>query len=308
MRKKTNEVFMQEVIDLVGDEYTPLDAYQLSNKNIRMKHNTCGTVYEQTPNNFLNGKRCPNCNGNNARRKTTEEFKKEVFNLVGNEYTVLGEYINRSTNIRVRHNTCGKEYLVLPHNFLSRSRCIECYHSSLRLSKEDVEDRIRNSLDDSYKLASEYVSLQKTSKVKHEVCGNTFNVRISDIIQKKSSCPYCSQSVGEQQVASYLRNKNIEFMINKKFDDLKNKRLLSYDFYLPKLNVLIEFQGEQHFVPKTFGGITVQEAKKRLELQKYHDSLKRQYAKDIGYTLLEPNYKLNTFDKVSKFLDDNLHC
>lgn len=308
MRKKTNAEFVQELEALVGSEYTPLESYILSSKPLKMRHNTCGHIYSTRPNAFLKGGRCPNCYGNKANTKTTEQFKKEVFDLVGNEYTVLGEYVNRVIDIKVRHNTCGREYLVRPYNFLSRSRCIECYYDSLRLTIDEVEDKIRNSLDDSYKLISEYVNLQKKSKIKHTVCGNTFDVRISDIIQKKSSCPYCSQSVGEQQVASYLRNKNIDFVITKRFEDLKNKQLLSYDFYLPKLNVLIEFQGEQHFVPKTFGGITKEEAKKRLELQQYHDKLKRQYAKDNGFTLLEPNYKLNTFDKVIKFLDKNLHC
>ena len=34
-----------------------------------------------------------------AKRKTTEEFKKEVYTLVGNEYSVLGNYINNKTKI-----------------------------------------------------------------------------------------------------------------------------------------------------------------------------------------------------------------
>lgn len=308
MRRKTNEEFVREVDELVGSEYTILEEYTLSSKPTKMRHNVCGHEYSPRPNSFLKGGRCPNCNGNDAKNKTTEQFKKEVFDLVGDEYTVLGEYKNRVIDIEIRHNKCGREYLVRPHNFLSRSRCIECYHDTLRLSQDEATSKLHSSLDSTYKIVSEYESLQRKTKVKHEVCGNTYEVRLSDVIQKKSSCPYCKQSVGEQQVATYLRSNGIEFTINKKFDDLKDQFQLSYDFHLPKHNTLIEFQGEQHFIPKTFGGITKKEAKEKLELQKYHDKLKREYANNNGFILLEPSYKLNTFEKVVKFLDTHLHC
>jgi len=48
------------------------------------------------------------------KRKTHEEFIQEVYDLVGNEYTVLGKYINATTKILIRHNTCGHEYVVTP--------------------------------------------------------------------------------------------------------------------------------------------------------------------------------------------------
>ena len=61
-------------------------------------------------------------------RKTTEEFKQEVYNLVGNEYSVLGEYITNKTKIKMRHNKCGYEYEVTPNSFLSNgNRCRECW-------------------------------------------------------------------------------------------------------------------------------------------------------------------------------------
>ena len=61
-------------------------------------------------------------------RKTTREFKQEVYNLVGNEYSVLGEYITNKTKIKMRHNKCGYEYEVTPNSFLSTgNRCRECW-------------------------------------------------------------------------------------------------------------------------------------------------------------------------------------
>ncbi|WP_182104081.1 PDDEXK family nuclease [Niallia taxi] len=60
--KKTNEQFLQEVYDMVCDEYTPISKYNQANEHITMKHNICDFEYPVTPDKFLNGqRRCPKC-------------------------------------------------------------------------------------------------------------------------------------------------------------------------------------------------------------------------------------------------------
>lgn len=61
------------------------------------------------------------------RRKTTEQFKREVFDLVGDEYKVLGEYEKSCIKIKIKHNVCGYEYDVIPNNFLAGNR----WHTTL---------------------------------------------------------------------------------------------------------------------------------------------------------------------------------
>jgi len=308
MRRKTNEEFVAEVFALVGNEYTLLEEYALSSVPMGIKHNKCGHSYKARPNAFLKGGRCPNCYGNKAKQKTTEQFKKEVYELVGDDYTILGEYINRSTKIGIRHNSCGREYEVEPGNFLFRSRCIVCYHNTLRLTAQEAASKVRSALGDGYRIVSEYVSLQHKTSLKHLDCGNVFKVRLTDVIQKKSSCPHCSQSSGEAYVASYLKAKGIPYEYHKKFDDLRDKAQLSYDFYLPDYNMFIEYQGTQHFFAKTFGGISKEKAEQNLILQQYHDKLKKEYAEANGYLLLTPTYKLDTYEMVIEYLDEKLHC
>lgn len=60
------------------------------------------------------------------KRKTDEQFKQEVFDLVGNEYTFLDQYTNNQTKLRVKHIKCGNIYRVLPSNFLKGTRCPYC--------------------------------------------------------------------------------------------------------------------------------------------------------------------------------------
>ena len=114
-------------------------------------------------------------------------------------------------------------------------------------------------------------------------------------------CPICNQPKGEKFIQKYLDNHNIIYESQKRFNGLKDKTYLSYDFYLSKQKVLIEYQGKQHFIPMDFFG-----GEEKLQIQQYHDKLKRDYALNNGYILLEPTYKLDTQEKINNYLDNYL--
>lgn len=306
MRRKTPEEFSEEVVNLTGTEYELYTDYHRSNVHVYIKHFTCGRIFKITPNAFLRGNRCPFCNGNNFKRKDTEQFKKEVYRLVGNEYSVIGEYTNRSTNITIKHNTCGRVYKVQPGNFLQGSRCIECYYQSKRLTQSDAIDRIKEHLGSEYKLMSKYTGVFDPLKVLHVHCGHTFSVKLSDVVWKNSGCPYCKEPKGEKNILRFLDSHHIKYECQKRFPNLKDKKPLSYDFYLPDKNVLIEFQGTQHFVPKTFGGISKSRAIKNFNLQQKHDKLKKDFADKNGFILLTPSYKIESIEDMAEFLEDKL--
>lgn len=72
-----------------------------------------------------------------------------------------------------------------------------------------------------------------------------------------------------------------------------NNGLLSYDFYLPKYNLLIEYQAEQHdHQCGIFGSF---------ERQQEHDRRKRKYAEEFNISLLEIWYY--NFDKIEEILE-----
>ena len=90
---------------------------------------------------------------------------------------------------------------------------------------------------------------------------------------------------------------NISYDPQKTFDDLKDTHLLSYDFYIPDQNILIEYQGQQHYEPVDyFGGGS------KFKLQQKHDKLKSDYAKDHGYNLIAVPYTYDTLSKIKKYL------
>ena len=60
---------------------------------------------------------------------TTETFKDKVYNLVGNEYTVLSEYISSREKISFKHNKCNRIFKMRPNNFQQGQRCPYCNES-----------------------------------------------------------------------------------------------------------------------------------------------------------------------------------
>ena len=113
-------------------------------------------------------------------------------------------------------------------------------------------------------------------------------------------CPYCKMSKGENAIKKFLDNHNIKYEVQKKYNDLLSKKgnKLSYDFYLPDYNLLIEYQGEFHH-----GKPSIQ-TNDEYSMQKLHDKLKNDYANNHKIKLLEIWYY--DFKNIDKILDSYL--
>lgn len=109
-------------------------------------------------------------------------------------------------------------------------------------------------------------------------------------------------SRGEEKIKEILIRNNIEFEQQKTFSDLINKGHLFFDFYLPENNIVIEYQGEQHYESQPFfGGIEY------LHTLQENDQFKRDYCKSHQLVLIEICYK--DFNKLNdEYLLNLLKC
>ncbi len=124
---KTQEDFIKEVNKLWNGQYVVLGEYENSQMKIEMKHQ-CGFTYKVTPANFLKGRQCPKC-VKRVKTKDTEYYKKELREMVDNEYTLLSEYKASRVKVKLKHNVCGFEYLTTPNDFQQGKRCPKCRES-----------------------------------------------------------------------------------------------------------------------------------------------------------------------------------
>lgn len=75
-------------------------------------------------------------------------------------------------------------------------------------------------------------------------CGNICIVSKNNLKSGHTqSCGCINYSIGEQNIVNILKENNIEFIKEYVFSDFSKRR---YDFYLPKFNRLVEFDGAQH--------------------------------------------------------------
>jgi hypothetical protein len=126
------------------------------------------------------------------------------------------------------------------------------------------------------------------------------NINISNTVQFR--CPECQFSKGEKRISEWLLKNNIEYIAQKEFDGLLGLRngKLSYDFFLPQYNLLIEYQGEQHdyYIPN------IHKTEQKFQRQQEHDLRKREYAKENNIKLLEIWYW--DYGNIEEILELNL--
>jgi hypothetical protein len=116
------------------------------------------------------------------------------------------------------------------------------------------------------------------------------------------SCPACSasESRGEREIRHILENSYINFEQEYSFVDCRDKNPLPFDFYLPDYNVLIEYQGVQHYdVIERFGGL------EGFILRQKHDQIKSEYCLLHNITLITIPYW--EFHNITQILQQELN-
>ena len=235
------------------------DSYDSQNTPITFHCNECGNDFKRKPTVFIYmNHTCPHCNNKQRNRQyTTEEFIEKAKSIHGDKYDYSKvEYEQTDKKVCVIcHNVdeFGEEhgeFYVTPHSHIGsmQSGCPKCsqkFGSQERFIKL-ANKRFNNFYDYSnveYKNALTHVKI---------ICPyhGEFLMTPNDHLNGRG-CPHCQESSLEHDIRTLLIDNNIEFKAQKRFDWLKP---LSLDFYLPKYNIAIECQGEQHFKPIEFFG------------------------------------------------------
>ncbi len=228
----------------------------------------------------------------------TNKFIKDAKSLYGDKFDYSKvDYYSSTIPVKI---ICPKhgEFERKPYLFLSGHNCRNCQREKNRLSTDEFVKRAiakhGNKFDYSkvdYKGGLEPIII---SCKKH---GDFTQIPEQHIAG--SGCPYCNESRGEKDINLILKNNNIDFIRLKRFDDCisdRGRRLI-FDFYLPKYNMCIEYDGRQHYEPVNyFGGL---ESYNRLKLL---DSIKDKYCDDNNIKLIRVSYKITGYNRILSYL------
>jgi predicted Zn-ribbon and HTH transcriptional regulator len=295
---KTHKQFVDNIYQLVKNEYTVLGNYINSRTKILMKHNICGHEWYIKPYSFLSGQRCPKCAKNHKR--THEEYCKLLYDLRGDDIEILEEYDGSNIKKLFRHK-CGYEWQIEPRAILAGIKCPNCSGKKHYTFKE-IKEILYNLVGNEYEIIGEYVNHRTKVLFRHNKCGNEWFSTPRSFINNNTRCPKCKQSKGERRIEEFLINNNIKYECQYSTPECKNHNPLEFDIIIYKSNneiILIEYQGRQHFEPVEFwGGI------KNLLYIQQNDKIKYDYCLSNNIPLIYINYW--EYNQIENILEKEL--
>ena len=138
------------------------------------------------------------------------------------------------------------------------------------------------------------------------ICGKEFVALPAKVMENHTtSCGCKINSSKERIIENYLKELNVVYEKQKRFEDCKYKYTLPFDFAIynndKTLKCLIEYDGQQHFKPiDFFGGID------GFEKTKIRDSIKNQYCEDNNIKLVRISY-LNTDNEIKEIITNTIY-
>jgi very-short-patch-repair endonuclease len=202
--------------------------------------------------------------------------------LINKEIELVENYINMREKVSHSCKKCDLSFKSSPKSMLnSKFGCPSCSGKIFSV------DKYKSLLPNNLKLIdNDYTGSNKEHKHLCIDCNFEFKTKPNYIIHMNTNCPNCYKSKGEREIKNLLENKKIKF----KTEHVVNidNRKLRFDFYLTEFNVLIEYDGIQHYKPVTlFGG------DKSFIKQIENDNLKDRWCLENNIKLVRISYYEN---------------
>lgn len=315
--------FIKKSKTVHGDfyDYSKVNEFEVTGAKVEIIHKKCGKSFFQTKNGHLRGDGCPHCHCPKVR--TREEFIADAVAIYGDAYDYSNiDYIDTTVNIELKCNECEAVFWDRPSNHLHSvksnkiqvSRCPNCKDFVRNLTTEEFIEKAVAMHADKYDYSEvEYKDAKTKITIRCKACDvkfkQTSNNHLAPRENNLGGCPTCSflnpsiESRGEKLIAEYLSNNKIEFTRQYINPECKYIKALRFDFYIPSLNLIIEYDGLQHFIPVEHWG-----GEENLKKTQQRDEVKNNWAKQNGLILIRFRYdcfSVDILDNAIKEISSN---
>lgn len=247
-----------------------------------------GHIYKVRQLSFQQGSRCFDCSYEVRATKTRKRFEdiKKAFGQKG--YKVLTEkYQNNKQHLTIR---CPKGHItdtMTWNNFQNGSGCSICAQKSTNF------DLVRIYIESQkYRLISkEYNGTHSKDLIVECPKKHRYVVRWNDF-QQGYRCPECREWKNEKRLGEIL----FQIFPTEKIETQDSLGFLGrqrVDYSIRGLKLAFEYDGEQHFRPVRFGGISKEEAQQNFAKQQKWDKTKNRLCQREGYQLIRIAYNEN---------------
>lgn len=304
MTKKFTDDEIEEYVERL--EYKLIDVERIKYLKVTIK-DFDGYYYTPLFDNFKRGQNLSKFEKSNPYTirniKLWCKLNNKSFELISDKY----EGNNKKLKWKCLKENCGEEFEASWGNISQNNGCGFCAGKQIGIS---------NCLaTKNPQLASEWHPIKNGDLTPYDVaansgkyawwkckeCGNKWRTIIGNRNGiNKTGCPECNKSKAEKIIKEILNLNHIYYIPQKTFDELigLGGKYLSYDFYLPQYNLLIEYQGEFH------DGSSSSYARNKLKKQQEHDKRKKKYAQNHNIDLLEIWYY--DFNNIEKILEKRI--
>ena len=238
---------------------------------------------------------CSHCASKKTYDVTREKYAHEYFDKVKevceqNGYILVSsedDYVDARTRIKYICPKHGMQESNIDN--LSRGHgCISCAYEkkgiNLRFTKSEILDMVESVGVSKLLNVDEYKDIMTHNLQFQCECGNIFTTSLANYYKHGiTRCGSCSSktSSGEYIISKFLKTKNIHFETEKRFSDCRDIKPLPFDFYIPSLNTLIEFDGKQHFEE-----VEIMNHERTVK----HDEIKNNYCAEHNINLIRIPY------------------
>ena len=234
------------------------------------------------------------------KKLTTEEVKLRLSKNNG-EFELLESYKGKnSLKHKFLHKKCGNiiEKQISKMICDNPEYCYICSGKNKHKTTETYIEEVNNIYgEDVIEILGDYIDAKTPIPIHRNDCGHSYNVAPTNLLRKKG-CPKCGlrQSKYMDKVEEILNSMNEAYEKEKRLEECKNMRPLPFDYYLPNRNILIEVDGEFHYIQGRF-----KSAQAILESVKQRDQIKTEYCKNNNIPLLRlPYFEFENFEQIIK--------
>jgi very-short-patch-repair endonuclease len=224
--------------------------------------------------------------------------------IINDEYSNIYEYLEfidnsniKKCKIKLLNKLINKEKIVLIESILKHKLAKDTrYVLRNYLSYEEAKNKVRNLGITSFREYKKwYIRTQQTELPTNPQRNYKEWTSYCDFF---GTNPKSHMSWGEKKIDEHLKRKNIEFIWQKRFKNCRDKMPLPFDFYVPEYNLIIEFDGEQHYKKTSKFG------KDSFESTQKHDKIKNEYCKNNNIHILRLTYN-ELINNVLEWAIDN---
>lgn len=301
-RRKSIQYIKDFLISINCDTELLSTEYKNNTQKLKFKCN-CGTIFERNFSTIQQRKtcKCSHC----ARVNSWKEIRKpkgfennyiKEFNKLGFKVIQENPILHSQDKVLVENKDGYRGYINLENARKNKMFSVFSiifnqdnllYNLNLYCSKNNSKTRVIKF----------YTENKRSIKIDCKCeCGNLYSSNVGDFTtQYRIYCKKCTkiQSNLEKIIKSELDNYNIKYVEQKRFNNCRSNitnYMLPFDFYLENYNTIIEVDGEGHYKPVNFNGISKEKSKQTYERTIYNDKIKNKFCKDNNIKLIRIPY------------------